>query len=562
MWSSERSTVSARRRRRPLSLAGQFLVLQWGVLLLVVVVVSIVSLQQSEADFRDARENRLRAAAESLAGIAALRDGAAGAIDPRALGFHLQTRADNAGAGAAYLVTLDGTVLAATDPTRRGERVELGGPPARTWTGDITDLGVKSIAAQVPVYAGETSGTDPTPPELVGAVVVTQSYPPLTERLANTSADVLAVLGTGLGLGLLGSWALARLIKRRTHGLEPADIAALADHREGLLRSIREGVLAVGADERVSLMSDSARELLGLTSDPTGRRLDELDLPAETLALLSGPEEVHDAPLVAGERVLVLNRNRVHHDGRPAGTVTTLRDRTELVALQSELNARESVTETLRAQTHEFSNQLHTITGLLQLEEYAEVGHFVTGLTARRAALSDHITSRIDDPAVAALLIAKASLAAERRVSIDLETASALPRLTPDGSADVVTVLGNLVDNAVDAAASIGPPDGRVGVRLTAEEQTVTVRVSDTGGGVPAERLPEIFRRGFSTKPRDASGRGVGLALVQLVCRARGGEVEVENGGSAELPGAVFIATLPGAAPLAPPTTTAPEEAR
>ncbi|MGY0540981.1 ATP-binding protein [Nocardioides sp. YJ-D4] len=560
------------RPRRHLSLAGQVLLLQLSVLLLVVVATSIVSLRQSDADFRDSREDRLRAAAESLAGIAAIQDGlTSSAPDRQALGFYLQTRAADAGADTAYLTALDGTVLVATDPTRVGETLDLGRrETSRAWSGDIDDAGRRAIAAQVPVYGGGSTGADAEAPRPVGVVVVTEDYPPLTERLARTWADALTVLLAGLALGVLGSWLLARLIKRRTRGLEPRDIAALADHREGLLRSIREGVLAVGADGRVSLMSDSARELLGLTSDPTGHRLDELDLPAETLALLSGAEEVHDAPLVAGERVLVLNRNRVHHDGRPAGTVTTLRDRTELVALQSELNARESVTETLRAQTHEFSNQLHTITGLLELEEYAEVGQFVTGLTARRAALSDHITSRIDDPAVAALLIAKASLAAERRVSIDLDAASSLPRLTPDGSADVVTVLGNLVDNAVDAAALVGPLDGRVGVLLTAEGQTVTVRVSDTGGGVPAERLPEIFRRGFSTKPRDASGRGVGLALVQLVCRARGGEVEVENSGSAERPGAVFIATLPGAAPLAPPTTppaappgdTAPEEAR
>ncbi|MFD4327169.1 ATP-binding protein [Nocardioides sp. NPDC058538] len=569
--------------RRHLTLAGQVLLLQLSVLLLVVVATSIVSLRQSDADFRDSREDRLRAAAESLAGIAAVQDGLlTNTPDRQALGFYLQTRAADAGADTAYLTALDGEVLVATDPTRVGERLDLGRrETSRAWSGDIDDAGRRAIAAQVPVYGGGSTGADAEAPRPVGVVVVTEDYPPLTERLARTWADALTVLLAGLALGVLGSWLLARLIKRRTRGLEPRDIAALADHREGLLRSIREGVLAVGADGRVSLMSDSARDLLGLTSDPTGHRLDELDLPAETLALLSGPEEVHDAPLVAGERVLVLNRNRVRHDGRPAGTVTTLRDRTELVALQSELNARESVTETLRAQTHEFSNQLHTITGLLELEEYAEVGRFVTGLTARRAALSDHITSRIDDPAVAALLIAKASLAAERRVSIDLDAASSLPRLTPDGSADVVTVLGNLVDNAVDAAAqgsvpefesggqtpriqgqTLGPLDGRVGVRLTAEGETVTVRVSDTGGGVPAERLPEIFRRGFSTKPRDASGRGVGLALVQLVCRARGGEVEVENSGSEERPGAVFIATLPAAAPLAPPTTTAPEEAR
>ncbi|MGH3353097.1 MAG: ATP-binding protein [Nocardioides sp.] len=549
--------------RRHLSLAGQVLVLQLSVLLVVVVATSIVSLRQSDADFRDSREDRLRAAAESLAGIAAVQDGLSRTPDKQALAFYLQNRAADAGADTAYLTGLDGRVLVSTDPTRVGETLDLGRNEAsRAWAGDIDDAGRRAIAAQVPVYGGGSTGADAEAPRPVGVVVVTEDYPPLTERLARTWADAVTVLLAGLALGVLGSWLLARLIKRRTRGLEPRDIAALADHREGLLRSIREGVLAVGADGRVSLMSDSARDLLGLTEDPTGRRLDGLGLPADTLALLSGAEEIHDAPLVTGDRVLVLNRNRVHHDGRPAGTVTTLRDRTELVALQSELNARESVTETLRAQTHEFSNQLHTITGLLELEEYAEVGRFVVGLTARRAALSDHITARIDDPAVAALLIAKASLAAERRVSIDLEAASLLPRLTPDGSADVVTVLGNLVDNAVDAAALVGPLDGRVGVRLTAEGETVTVRVSDTGGGVPADQVAEIFRRGFSTKPRDASGRGVGLALVQLVCRARGGEVEVENSGSAERPGAVFIATLPSAAPLAPPTTAAPEEAR
>jgi len=560
------------RGERRLSLAGQVLLLQLAVLLLVVVATSIVSLRQSDADFRDSRQDRLRAAAESLAGIAAVQDGLAGTPDREALGFYLQTRAADAGADTAYLTGLDGRVLVATDPTRVGESLALGGPePTRAWAGDIDDAGRRAIAAQVPVYGGGSPGPDAREPRPVGVVVVTEDYPPLTERLSQTWADVLTVLAAGLALGVLGSWLLARLIKRRTRGLEPRDIAALADHREGLLRSIREGVLAVGADGRVSLMSDSARSLLGLREDPTGRRLDDLGLPERTLVLLSGPDEVHDAPLVAGDRVLVLNRNRVRHDGRPAGTVTTLRDRTELVALQSELNARESVTETLRAQTHEFSNQLHTITGLLELEEYAEVGRFVTGLTARRAALSDYVTARIDDPAVAALLIAKASLAAERRVTIDLESDSALPRLTPDGSADVVTVLGNLVDNAVDAAALAGPPDGRVGVRLTMAGRTVTVRVSDTGGGVPADRLPEIFRRGFSTKPRDASGRGVGLALVQLVCRARGGEVEVQNAGSADPPGAVFAATLPEAAPLTPPAAptaappaapTSPEEAR
>ena len=252
-----------------------------------------------------------------------------------------------------------------------------------------------------------------------------------------------------------------------------------------------------------------------------------------------GDSDVHDAVMVVAGRVVVLNRNRVLYDGRQVGTVTTLRDRTELLAMESELSARESVTETLRAQTHEFSNQLHTISGLVQLEEYAEVSRVIGTLTRRRAEISDFVTARLDDPAVAALLIAKTSLAAERAIDIALSDDALLPRLDPELSTDVGTVLGNLVDNAVDATAAAGGT--RVDVHLRTEDDgTVLVRVADTGSGVPEQQAGEIFRRGWSTKPSDAVGRGVGLALVQLVCERRGGSVSVHNEG-----GAVFTARLP-----------------
>lgn len=544
--------------RRHLTLAGQFLLLQLAVLALVVVVTSIVSVRQSDADFRDSREFRLRATAESLAGIPAVQDGLARGLERRALAFYLQTARDNAGASDVYLAEEAGLVLAATDPTREGERVDLLGDAARAWAGDIDDVGGRAIAAQVPVYG--PAAPDPTvgeSPGLVGVVVVTESYPPLTERLANVSADVLAVLGSGLALGLLGSWLLARLIKRRTRGLEPAEIAALADHREGLLRSIREGVVAVSDEGRVTLMSDSARILLGLSQDPTGSRLDDLPLEPGVGSLLRGPDEVHDAVLVTGDRVLVLNRNRVVHDGRPAGTVTTLRDRTELLTLQSELNTRQRITDTLRAQTHEFSNHLHTISGLIQLQEYDEVARFVDGLTRRRAELSDFVTARIDDPPVAALLIAKASVAAERSVQLDLDPASALPRLDADVSADVGTVVGNLVDNAIDAAYSGPTRPARVVVRLDVDGRDAVVRVADTGPGVPPDRVEELFRRGYSTKPADAAGRGVGLALVEVLSVGRGGSVAVHNDDT--LGGAVFTVRLP-LTPWAARTTH--EEAR
>lgn len=539
MWSRLRTG------RRTLSLAAQFLLLQLAVLVVVVLVAGVVSVRQADVAFQESRGNRLRAAAENLASTSAVRDAMELAGGRQVLASYAQDRADLVGATAVFVLDTEARVVVGTDPTRDGDRLELhpGVLGGRDWTGNADDDGDRAVAAQVPILSdnapSETPPGAPTAGQVVGVVVVTEDYPPLTERLGETTDDLVTFLALGLALGGAGSWLLSRLIRRRTRGLEPAEIAALADQREALLTSIREGLVAVSADGVVTVLSESARELLDLPADAQGRRLDALTLEPRVRELLAGDGEVHDAVLLVAGRLVVVNRNPVHAEGRPAGTVVTLRDRTELLAMQSELSARQGVTETLRAQTHEFSNQLHTISGLLQLGEYDEAAALIGTLTRRRAEISDAVTAQVADPAVAALLIAKTSLAAERQVALGLDDDSDLPRVDPDLSADVGTVLGNLVDNAVDAVASTGRP-GTVVVRLLVDAGAVVVQVADTGPGVPPEHVASVFRRGFSTKPSDASGRGVGLALVQMVCERRGGSVSVHNEG-----GAVFTARLP-----------------
>ena len=295
-------------------------------------------------------------------------------------------------------------------------------------------------------------------------------------------------------------------------------------------------------DGTVTVLSDSARELIGLDGDVEGRRVDDLDLDPAVRELLSDDAAIRDHVVVLGERVLVVNRNPVVEGGRRVASVTTLRDRTELLALQSELSARESITNTLRAQTHEFHNQLHTISGLVQLGEYDEVSRLVGTLSRRRREISDAVLAHVEDPAVAALLIAKTSLAVERGVDLSVTADSSLPRLDPEASTDVGTVLGNLVDNAVDASVSVGGTSVRVSLDLDGD--VVHLAVADTGPGVPPDEVGRIFRRGWSSKAPTVEGRGVGLALVQVVCERRGGSVGVGAGEDGE--GAVFEVWLPG----------------
>ncbi len=238
MWS--------RSRLWPATLAGQFLVLQLTVLLVVVAVASVVSVQQSDADFRQTRGARLRAAAESMANIPAVRQPflKGEVADRRAsLTSYTQQVRTRVQASGVYLTDPDGVVLVSSDFAGRERRIDLTDSTVqrlRTWTGDVDDFGTPSIAAQVPII---NRGGD-----LVGIAMVAEEYPTWGERARSVLPDLVTFAGLGLGLGMAGAFLLSRLIRRRTRGLEPAAIAALADQREALLHSIREGVFAVADD--------------------------------------------------------------------------------------------------------------------------------------------------------------------------------------------------------------------------------------------------------------------------------------------------------------------------
>ena len=519
-------------RRRP-TLAGQFLVLQLVVVGIVLTMVGVISVRQSTAEFRTEQGSRMRTIAEYLANTSVVRTRIGESDAKRVLAPGIERAISLSGATTVSLAAPDGTVVASSDPTRTGRSADLDDSrvrEGRSWTGDVGVDGTPVIASHSPVL--DDSG------ELVGLVLVEDDYPSTVQRLENAAPDLLLFLGLGAAFGIAGSWLLARLIKRRTRGLEPREIATLADHREALLHSIREGVIGISTDGVVTVLNDSARELLEIPADAIGRHVDTLDVPLPVHEALRGTTYSADMVVVVGGRALVLNRQRATSAGRDICTVTTLRDRTELVALESQLTSTRSVTDTLRAQTHEFANQLHTISGLVQLGEYDDVQELVGTLTRRRAAISDAVTAVIEDAPVAALLIAKISSAQELGIDVLLTEPSHLPRLDATMSADLTTVLGNLVDNAVHASTKASTR--LVEVYIDDDGRRVAIEVRDHGEGVPAELTDRIFERGFSTKPTSPEGRGFGLALVALVCEQAGGSVSVRND-----EGAVFRATIP-----------------
>ncbi|WP_371407078.1 ATP-binding protein [Kribbella sp. NBC_00662] len=534
--------------RRP-TLAGQLLVLQLAIVVIVLVAVAAVSLAQSAATFNRVEGRRVTALAEQLSGNQTLRFGIRHPAPAEVLAPLLQTTLTQSGVTSITVADAHGRIIAATNPTTIGSSLTLGDPwvaSGRGWSGELRLGDGKELVSQVPVLSQGTDSNgrpDGTLGDHIGTVMVGEQAPSIWQRLRGASSYLAIYLGIACLLGLLGSWLLARRIKRQTLGLEPREIAGLAEHREAMLYGLAEGVVALDPHLRVTLVNDVGRRLLDLPSSAVGLSLGDLGIEGRLREVLAGEDEARDAVVVRRGRVLVMNRMEVLKDGRSLGSVTTLRDRTELAQLERELGSFRSSAELLRAQTHEFANQLHTISGLIQIGEYDEVVTYVGALNRYRESLDLTVTRRVHDTAVAALLMAKSSLAAERRVELRVSERTTLLRLDPALSADVATVVGNLVDNAIDAAAQSGTPlsPAWVEVELRQDATSVEIVVRDSGPGVAPELAQEVFAHGFTTKAAAEGERGIGLAMTRLICRRRGGEVAVTNNSDG---GAAFVARM------------------
>ena len=545
-------------RARRATLAGQLLFIQVVIVLAVAVTVGALSVAQSSATFTRVEGRRVSATAEQLGANPLVRSSLRVPETRTALATLAQSVLTQYRVSTVSFADADEKIRVSTDPTLDDTRLPLPRPEVAYgagWSGTLEVGGRKQLVSQVPVLEVNT-GTQ------LGTVMIGEDVPSVWNRLGDASSYLLVYLGTALAIGLLGSWLLARRIKRQTLGMEPREITGLAEHREALLYGIAEGVIALDPAKRVTLVNDVARRLLDLPEHAIGMSLDDLRIKGRLYAVLSGGAtegtsggegrrepgndhgdegarpELADEVVVRRGRVLVMNRMEVEKDGRRLGTVTTLRDRTALADLERQLGSFRSSTQLLRAQGHEFANQLHTISGLIQIGEYNEVVRYVDAVSQRRQSLDLSVNSRVRDPAVGVLLMAKASVAAERRVDLRISDDTNLDRLQTEDSADVATIVGNLVDNAIDAAA--GRADAWVEVEIAHDSTTVRITVRDNGSGVPDDVAATIFDQGVTTKATGADEHGIGLALTRMVCRRRGGEAEFHNTAD----GAVFTAYL------------------
>jgi sensor histidine kinase regulating citrate/malate metabolism len=532
------------------SLARQLLVLQVAIVGVIVGAGAVLAYLDVAERTEDATREEVVSVALTIADSPAVVD-AVLAPEPSAV---LQPFAERVRrhTGVDFVTIMDtgGRRFTHPDPDRIGERflghvdeALAGEVLTETYTGTLGP----SVRAVVPVRDGE---------RIVALVSVGITLDAIAGQVGDRLVPLVLVALVALAVGMAGTYLVSRRLGRQTHGLGPAELARRLEYHEAILHTVREGLLLVDQAGRVTLCNDGARELLDLVGEAEGRALADLGLPQEMVSSMAPDRTTRDEIHLTARRVLVVNCAPVRSGSHVLGAVVTLRDHTDLQALTGELDSVRGFAESLRSQAHEAANRLHTVVSLVELGRYDEAVEFATAELALAQRLTDRVVAAVSEPVLAALLLGKAAEANERGAELVVTPDTEIDDAVLGGALaprDVVTILGNLVDNALDAVlesppAAPGAP--RVFVTARAEGGELLLRVEDTGGGLAAGEV--AFDRGWSTK---AEGRGLGLALVRQAVRRGGGTIKLGRGEH----GAVFTVRLPTAlVPSGPAPGSAP----
>ncbi|MGP4022210.1 sensor histidine kinase [Actinomadura sp. 3N407] len=537
------------------SLARQLLVLQAAIVGLLVAAGATIAYLDAGRSADDAATQTVTAVARSIADADNVRTAVASPDPSRLLQPYAERVRRDTGVAFITIMSPAGIRYTHPNPSRIGGRFVGNTGPALaglTFTETYTGTLGPSVRTVTPVYDGG---------QIVALVAVGITIRVISAELRERLLFLAGIAAAVLAVGMAGSYLVAARLRRQTRGVAPAELREMFEYYQAILHAVREGLLLLDRSGRVVLCNDAARDLLDLgppqpaagrsssrvalasplpSADLRGRLVTDLGLPDELVATLVSPEPRSDEIHVADTRVLVVNTSPVRSRDRAMGNVVTLRDHTELQGLTGELDTVRGFAESLRSQAHEAANRLHTVVSLVELGRPDQAVEFATAELKTAQRLTDRVVGSVTEPVLAALLLGKSAEAGERGVDLLITEDTVIEGVA--GPRDLVTILGNLIDNAVDAAlagADVRPP--RVVVRARKDDGALVLEVSDSGPGVDPAAVPEMFRRGWTTKTSGGPvGHGLGLALVGQAVRRHGGDVHVGHDA-----GAVFTVRLP-----------------
>jgi two-component system sensor histidine kinase DctS len=375
----------------------------------------------------------------------------------------------------------------------------------------------------------------------IGVVMVGHVLPTIQEMLANQRAYIITAIIFLFLFGIWGSWLLAKHIKRQMFELEPHEIARILLERTAAFHAIHEGVIAIDKDEKITIFNERAKEIFSIAGPLTGKLIRDIIPDTRLPEILELEKPVYNQELRVGNALIWSNRIPIKVNEETVGALAIFQDRTEVTRIAEELTGVRAFVDALRVQNHEHMNKLHTIAGLLQLDQKEKALDYLFEISEQQDELTHFLTKNIRDDNVAGLLLGKVSRGKELGIRVAIDKRSRLERF-PEmmDHHDFVLLLGNIIENAFDSLQTVQRESKEVYISVEQNEDIASILVEDNGTGMDAETQHRIFDKGFSTKPD--RNRGIGLYLVKQIVDKGGGELKLDSAAGS---GTSFLITFP-----------------
>ncbi|MDU2065431.1 MAG: sensor histidine kinase [Sporomusaceae bacterium] len=375
-----------------------------------------------------------------------------------------------------------------------------------------------SLRANVPIITSDG--------KQIGFVTVGFYLEAVNNLIWTTAKEFVFSFTIGVLCCLLGSLMLARHIKSATFNLEPSEIATILKERDATLKAIREGIVAVDTDKNIKYLNQEAIKLLGLTPEQINNQSIDALLPDNNLlsVIVSG-QAIYDEEQRLQDKIILSCSIPIIVDDKTVGAVLSFRDRTEVNQLAEELTGIHRLVDTLRAQAHEFKNKMHTIGGLIQLKCYQEALHYAVGNKVGMQVQMGMLHKNIKDSIIAGLLLGKESQIKELKIDFMIDPNSIVTELPVNvTSGDIVLILGNLLQNSIEAVTDCEPRS--IWASIIQEASVLRIKTKNSGPWVSNDLMQEIFLPNITTKKEHA---GLGLALIKQKVDLFRGSVVVRN---------------------------------
>ncbi|OEF97902.1 ATP-binding protein [Desulfuribacillus alkaliarsenatis] len=375
----------------------------------------------------------------------------------------------------------------------------------------------------------------------LGVVVAGVLTPTYTSLIQKYRIDIYLSLIGALVLGFIGSWLLASNVKRQLFNMEPIEIARQLKERSAVFHTIKEGIIAVDRDGKVSLANEQAKNIFNFSTNIIGECFQHLlpDSPVYNV-MDTGSIELNKNMLI-NNKVYITSFMPIKVNEQILGAVITLQEQSEAYLIAEELTGVKKFIEALRVQNHEHMNKLHTIAGLLQLQQYDKALDYVFTITEEHQALTGFLTKNFTDYSISGLLLGKYSRGKELGIEIMIDPKSTLKSLPEGiGASTFVIIIGNLLENAMDAVTCNPIGQRSIYIHIYETKEDINIVVRDNGSGIKDSIKSRIFEQGFTTKT--TSNHGIGLALVKEYIEAANGTIHFETEISE---GSTFFVVIP-----------------